>query len=89
MHFTSTSTSISKPAPPKTTQVNLQTGVEEGETQQTNLAAAGSLVLEFTLLSRLTGDCRFEQVRISIRKKKRTYQEKRISYSRSTWRVRR
>lgn len=41
-------------------RVNLRHGVEARETVETCTAGAGSLVLEFTLLSRLTGDPRFE-----------------------------
>ncbi|EKD01431.1 hypothetical protein A1Q2_04273 [Trichosporon asahii var. asahii CBS 8904] len=40
-------------------RVNLRTGLLEGETLET---CAGSLVLEFALLSRLTGDKRFESL---------------------------
>jgi mannosidase alpha-like ER degradation enhancer 1 len=41
-------------------RVNLRHGVESRESSETCTAGAGSLVLEFTLLSRLTGDDRFE-----------------------------
>ena len=41
--------------------VNLRHGVRPGETNETNVAAVGSFVLEFGLLSRLTGDGRFER----------------------------
>ncbi|WVR03311.1 hypothetical protein IAU60_000302 [Kwoniella sp. DSM 27419] len=41
-------------------RVNLRSGVVKGETVETCAAGAGSLVLEFSLLSRLTGDNRFE-----------------------------
>ena len=41
-------------------RVNLRYGVESGETIETCTAGAGSLVLEFAVLSRLTGDMRFE-----------------------------
>lgn len=41
-------------------RVNLKRGIEKDEDQSTCSAAAGSLVLEFTLLSRLTGDPKFE-----------------------------
>lgn len=41
-------------------RVNLRNGVEPRESTETCTAGAGSLVLEFTLLSRLTGDERFE-----------------------------
>ncbi len=43
-------------------RVNLAHGITPDETPDTCSAAAGSLVLEFTLLSRLTGDVRFETV---------------------------
>ncbi|KAG9034693.1 alpha mannosidase-like protein [Tulasnella sp. JGI-2019a] len=43
-------------------RVNLRTGVPPGETNQTCAAGAGTLLLEFTVLSRLTGDSRFEQL---------------------------
>ena len=41
--------------------VNLRHGVRPGETNETNVAAVGSFILEFGLLSRLTGDGRFER----------------------------
>ncbi|KAK4689097.1 hypothetical protein P7C73_g1006, partial [Tremellales sp. Uapishka_1] len=41
-------------------RVNLRHGVEKGESVDTCLAGAGSLILEFAVLSRLTGDERFE-----------------------------
>jgi mannosidase alpha-like ER degradation enhancer 1 len=41
-------------------RVNLKYGVDEGETSETCSAGAGSLVLEFGLLSRLTGDPKYE-----------------------------
>ena len=41
-------------------RVNLRYGVEKGESIETCTAGAGSLVLEFAVLSRLTGDQRFE-----------------------------
>ncbi|WVF66261.1 hypothetical protein IAT40_001001 [Kwoniella sp. CBS 6097] len=41
-------------------RVNLRTGVLKGESVETCTAGAGSLLLEFALLSRLTGDDRFE-----------------------------
>lgn len=41
-------------------RVNLRKGLEARESVETCSAGAGSLVLEFTLLSRLTGDPRFE-----------------------------
>lgn len=40
--------------------VNLRHGVRPGETTETNVAAVGSFTLEFGVLSRLTGDARFE-----------------------------
>ncbi|KAG8896673.1 alpha mannosidase-like protein, partial [Tulasnella sp. 403] len=43
-------------------RVNLQSGVPADETTQTCTAGAGSLLLEFTTLSRLTGDDRFEKL---------------------------
>eukprot|EP00750_Incisomonas_marina_P018678 INCI3118.2.p1 GENE.INCI3118.2~~INCI3118.2.p1 ORF type:complete len:786 (+),score=106.15 INCI3118.2:257-2614(+) len=43
-------------------RVHLLEGVPKGETEQTCLAAAGTLLLEFGALSRLTGDHRFEAV---------------------------
>ncbi|KAF7433136.1 alpha mannosidase-like protein [Pleurotus ostreatus] len=42
-------------------RVNLRHGVMKGETQETCTAGAGSLILEFATLSRLTGDDRFEK----------------------------
>ena len=42
-------------------RVHLLHGVPKGETEQTCLAAAGTLTLEFGMLSRLTGDKRFEK----------------------------
>lgn len=41
-------------------RVNLRHGIEKGESVETCVAGAGSLVLEFAVLSRLTGDERFE-----------------------------
>ncbi|WRT63472.1 uncharacterized protein IL334_000377 [Kwoniella shivajii] len=41
-------------------RVNLRKGVLSGESVETCTAGAGSLLLEFALLSRLTGDGRFE-----------------------------
>ncbi|QRW05174.1 glycoside hydrolase family 47 protein [Ceratobasidium sp. AG-Ba] len=43
-------------------RINLRHGVPPRETFETCTAGAGSLLLEFTALSRLTGDPRFEQV---------------------------
>ncbi|ORX34541.1 glycoside hydrolase [Kockovaella imperatae] len=43
-------------------RVNLRYGVEAGESEETCTAGAGSLILEFGVLSRLTGDRRFEDV---------------------------
>eukprot|EP00899_Mesostigma_viride_P002773 jgi/Mesvir1/12497/Mv08109-RA.1 len=40
--------------------VNLRYGVPKGENTVTSTAGGGTLTLEFGLLSRLTGDCRFE-----------------------------
>lgn len=48
-------------------RVNLRYGVELRESSETCTAGAGSLVLEFTLLSRLTGDERFEVSTLSGR----------------------
>ncbi|EGO01815.1 glycoside hydrolase family 47 protein [Serpula lacrymans var. lacrymans S7.3] len=42
-------------------RLNLRHGVLRGETLETCTAGAGSLILEFATLSRLTGDDRFEQ----------------------------
>ncbi|TFK28812.1 alpha mannosidase-like protein [Coprinopsis marcescibilis] len=42
-------------------RVNLRHGVMKGETTETCTAGAGSLILEFGTLSRLTGDDRFEK----------------------------
>jgi len=42
-------------------QVNLRKGVLKGETHETCTAGAGSLILEFATLSRLSGDPRFEK----------------------------
>ncbi|KAF9263487.1 alpha mannosidase-like protein, partial [Marasmius fiardii PR-910] len=42
-------------------RVNLRRGVLKGETTETCTAGAGSLILEFATLSRLTGDGRFEK----------------------------
>ncbi|KAL7424625.1 hypothetical protein Q5752_000309 [Cryptotrichosporon argae] len=41
-------------------RVNLAKGVERGESMETCLAGAGSLILEFSLLSRLTNDSTYE-----------------------------
>eukprot|EP00762_Andalucia_godoyi_P001799 ANDGO_07127.mRNA.1 Alpha-mannosidase I MNS4 len=41
--------------------VNLQTGVNPGESKVTSTAGAGTFLLEFGILSRLTGDPVFEQ----------------------------
>ena len=41
-------------------RVNLRKGVEKGESTETCSAGAGSLILEFTLLSRITGDSTYE-----------------------------
>ena len=43
-----------------THRVNLRHGVEKGESKESCTAAAGTLVLEMGLLSRLSGDPRFE-----------------------------
>ncbi|KAF8332804.1 glycoside hydrolase [Cantharellus anzutake] len=45
-------------------RVNLRRGVPAGETTETCSAGAGSLLLEFTTLSRLTGDPRFEDAAV-------------------------
>ncbi|KAG0709546.1 glycoside hydrolase family 47 protein [Suillus ampliporus] len=42
-------------------RVNLRHGVQRGESLETCTAGAGSLILEFATLSRLTGDDRFEK----------------------------
>ncbi|KAL4075930.1 glycoside hydrolase family 47 protein [Scleroderma citrinum] len=42
-------------------RINLRHGVEKGESLNTCTAGAGSLLLEFATLSRLTGDDRFEK----------------------------
>ncbi|KAG6813486.1 hypothetical protein H0H92_010511 [Tricholoma furcatifolium] len=42
-------------------RINLRHGVPKGETLETCTAGAGSLILEFATLSRLTGDDRFEK----------------------------
>ena len=42
-------------------RVHLLHGIPKGETEQTCLAAAGTLLLEFGVLSRLSGDMRFER----------------------------
>ncbi|KAF8974233.1 alpha mannosidase-like protein [Flammula alnicola] len=42
-------------------RINLRRGVVKGETLETCTAGAGSLILEFATLSRLTGDDRFEK----------------------------
>ncbi|KAG6837560.1 hypothetical protein H0H93_007741 [Arthromyces matolae] len=42
-------------------RVNLRHGVAKGESRETCTAGAGSLILEFATLSRLTGDDRFEK----------------------------
>ncbi|EAU84717.2 ER degradation-enhancing alpha-mannosidase-like 1 [Coprinopsis cinerea okayama7 len=42
-------------------RINLRQGIMKGETTETCTAGAGSLILEFGLLSRLTGDDRFEK----------------------------
>ncbi len=43
--------------------VNLKNGVPEGETTISSLAGAGSLTVEFSVLSALTGDGVFAEVR--------------------------
>ncbi|CEG65919.1 Putative ER degradation enhancer, mannosidase alpha-like 1 [Rhizopus microsporus] len=53
--FNSTKTGIPYP------RVNLQKGVPPTETTETCTAGAGSLILEFGLLSRLTGDPAYEE----------------------------
>eukprot|EP00928_Gymnodinium_smaydae_P018408 TRINITY_DN17007_c0_g1_i4.p1 TRINITY_DN17007_c0_g1~~TRINITY_DN17007_c0_g1_i4.p1 ORF type:complete len:340 (+),score=63.34 TRINITY_DN17007_c0_g1_i4:94-1113(+) len=45
--------------------VNLRHGVAENETGETNLAGAGTGILEFALLSRLTGDWRYENASVT------------------------
>jgi len=40
--------------------VNLRYGVPEGETREANVAGAGSLIVEWGLLSRLTGEPKYE-----------------------------
>jgi mannosidase alpha-like ER degradation enhancer 1 len=47
-------------------RVNLRKGVEKGESTETCSAGAGSLILEFTLLSRITGDAIYEVGRWSL-----------------------
>ncbi|KAG5644060.1 hypothetical protein DXG03_009150 [Asterophora parasitica] len=42
-------------------RINLRHGIMKGETVETCTAGAGSLILEFATLSRLTGDDRFEK----------------------------
>jgi len=42
-------------------RINLRHGIIKGETLETCAAGAGSLILEFATLSRLTGDDRFEK----------------------------
>ncbi|TFK55771.1 alpha-mannosidase [Heliocybe sulcata] len=42
-------------------RINLRHGLQRGETVETCTAGAGSLILEFGTLSRLTGDDRFEK----------------------------
>ncbi|RDB22490.1 ER degradation-enhancing alpha-mannosidase-like protein 1 [Hypsizygus marmoreus] len=42
-------------------RINLRHGLMKGETRETCTAGAGSLILEFATLSRLTGDDRFEK----------------------------
>lgn len=42
-------------------RINLRHGLAKGETRETCTAGAGSLMLEFATLSRLTGDDRFEK----------------------------
>ncbi|KAF4619947.1 hypothetical protein D9613_005188 [Agrocybe pediades] len=42
-------------------RINLRKGIMKGETVETCTAGAGSLILEFATLSRLTGDDRFEK----------------------------
>uniref|UniRef100_A0A7S3K5T7 alpha-1,2-Mannosidase n=1 Tax=Aureoumbra lagunensis TaxID=44058 RepID=A0A7S3K5T7_9STRA len=44
--------------------INLKTGKAKNEQRETCTAAAGTYILEFARLSRLTGDTRFEQVAI-------------------------
>lgn len=50
-------------------RVNLRKGVLRGETSETCVAGAGSLLLEFGVLSRLTGDASYEVRRDNLRKK--------------------
>nr|XP_057929518.1 ER degradation-enhancing alpha-mannosidase-like protein 1 [Doryrhamphus excisus] len=54
--FENTSTGIPYP------RVNLKTGVPSGSINETCTAGAGSLLVEFGILSRLTGDFTFESV---------------------------
>ncbi|XP_061905341.1 ER degradation-enhancing alpha-mannosidase-like protein 1 isoform X2 [Entelurus aequoreus] len=54
--FENTSTGIPYP------RVNLKTGVPSGSMNETCTAGAGSLLVEFGILSRLTGDFTFESV---------------------------
>ncbi|XP_061543664.1 ER degradation-enhancing alpha-mannosidase-like protein 1 [Phycodurus eques] len=54
--FENTSTGIPYP------RVNLKTGVPSGSINETCTAGAGSLLVEFGILSRLTGDSTFESV---------------------------
>lgn len=42
--------------------MNLQSGVKEGTTDENCVAGAGSLLLEFTVLSRLLGDGTYENL---------------------------
>ncbi|KAF8529066.1 alpha-mannosidase [Hysterangium stoloniferum] len=42
-------------------RINLRHGILSGESQETCTAGAGSLIIEFGVLSRLTGDFRFEK----------------------------
>ncbi|PPQ77269.1 hypothetical protein CVT25_010851 [Psilocybe cyanescens] len=42
-------------------RINLRHGIAKGESLETCTAGAGSLILEFATLSRLTGDSRFEK----------------------------
>eukprot|EP00927_Polykrikos_kofoidii_P034079 TRINITY_DN28911_c0_g1_i1.p1 TRINITY_DN28911_c0_g1~~TRINITY_DN28911_c0_g1_i1.p1 ORF type:complete len:588 (+),score=77.55 TRINITY_DN28911_c0_g1_i1:71-1834(+) len=48
--------------------VNLRSGVDDNETGETNLAGAGTSLLEYSVLSRLTGDNKYERASVACMK---------------------
>lgn len=49
--------------------VNMRNGVMENEVTETNLAGAGTSLLEFAMLSRLTGEPKYEEVSVACLRK--------------------